>query len=231
MVALFIPFASSTLGVSAWLLLASSKSDVHPRVSLEARTDIPNHIFVEEPLSETEQKTLGATTVSSGKFVRGNDDSFRVLFAVSRAKSRKASRILDHTPDICWPQVGFKALELGQPFQVAATIGKITFPFQCRVFRHPAGDRSELVIWCTLLSGRVFPERTKASRANDFSGHLRASFQLLLATLQTVRQPFHDSGEKLFVRCSVACDNDWASALEKMLSFVPEWLSTTVPKQ
>jgi len=227
-------FVSCVFGAWAWFKLGGlfSASDLQAsRGWLSTRTNVPGYVPIEEPLSTTDRVALGATAVWNGKFVNSSGDSFRVLSVASLVRSGKSSTVLNHTPDGCWPQTGFRAVDLGQPGQVPIRIGRGSFPFQCRVFRHASENKYELVLWCTQLAGRVFPEAPTASSIEDFWAHSRASLRNFLALLQTMQQPFPNSAEKRFFRCSVSFRNDWNYALEKMLGFLAHWLSLAEDSQ
>ncbi len=92
--------------------------------------------------------------------------------------------VVQHTPDICWVGAGWKPTEIGQPKQVESR-----FPsFRTRLKRSPRLRRTscrsnaacsfrprtftELVLWGTLVSGRVLPEQSRFDPGKEQSDDL-----------------------------------------------------------
>jgi hypothetical protein len=100
----------------------------------------------------------------------------------------------------------------------------VTIPFECRVFQSPDGSHRELVIWCTLIGGRILAEGDrfagffKQDKLNDPRSHERmAAPSRRLAANQlwrAIQDRLPARGVKQFVRCSVSLNGDWQSALE-----------------
>ncbi len=113
----------------------------------------------------------------------------------------------------------------------------ITVPFQCRVFKFPGSDKRQLVIWCTIIGGKLLPEgnlfggvfKQTRSETADPMERMGAPARLLAANhlWQAIKNRLPARGTKQFVRCSVALEGAWQPALERARWLLNAWIVTT----
>ncbi len=91
-------FLVCVLGSYAWFNVGLPSSSLRSPASgiwLEAKTNIPGYIFVEEPVSEEVKKTLGTTNILSGSFYKVGDRSLEIRdreTAINRERSALDTR-------------------------------------------------------------------------------------------------------------------------------------------
>jgi hypothetical protein len=224
---LFGVFALSIVASWAWFNVNPPRTE---RLRLSPRPEIPGWTFVDLPLSEGVQKVLATTNLINGSF--GSERGARVMvFAADwKAEDSRSMSVVQHTPDICWVEVGWRAEDLGQPKQVDVMIGQESIPFQCRVFKTPDGSRRELVLWCTLVGGTILQEgeRWQAGAAAAGPGMGRteiASRRLALNQwVGNVIERRKATGDKQFLRLSIQTSKSWEENLERLREFAARWL-------
>jgi hypothetical protein len=243
--AFFCLFVISVVSAWAWFNLARPKLNLAevlesgPSIMLKIRTNAFGYTFFEEPVGEEVINTLGTTDILNGQLVPAaapitnavSTDStrsvrVRIFLATWRAENKAGLVVADHSPDICWPMVGWDSTELGQPKRLAIQVGRASVPFECRAFRSKIDNSVELVVWAVLIQGKALntdPPDSSAVLLGDqqaFStntsniGRIRRSqFAHLLKNRLSVR------GERQFVRFSVPVFGDVAIALQTIRYF------------
>ncbi|MHC1767846.1 MAG: hypothetical protein AB9869_26835 [Verrucomicrobiia bacterium] len=252
----FALFAAAVSGAWAWFNTAPPPDD--PGIWLEVRTNLAGHTFTPEPLTKTAMDILATDDLVNGTFTPvaatepGSDPAtqvVRVFRANWSAKSGQGMTVVQHTPDVCWVGAGWKPIDLGQPKQVEIEIPvtpdsaapnefpkSVRLPFECRVFRSPDGQAQELVLWCTLVSGRVLPEQSRFDPGQPLGHELTERERQAAAGRRLSAGYFSEAlknrlptrGNKQFVRLSARVDHAWRDPLLSLQAFTPRWLGDTV---
>jgi len=236
------------------------KSTPELRILLTVETNIPQYVFFRANVSPEIPKILLTTNILSGSFIpsspnreppgglkqlgsswRGEDviDRVHVFFATWDGQSKSPLTPLEHTPDICWAGVGWKPVEMGQPKQVqvemvfaknATALSPVVLPFECRVFRSPAGA-TEMAAWCTLVGGQPLPESyvsNETARSNDPEMALlnanRLRRTLAAHFWRSVRGRIPSDETKQFVRFSTRLMPMEAPDIRFISEFAAQWL-------
>lgn len=171
----------------AWVNWKQPVADVAYWV--QASKVIPGYRFESQPLSQHALTLLATPDILNGVFLGTNgtkEAEYRLFLASWQPKAGKGLSNVRHTPDICWVDVGWRPLELGQPPQTVLWLSSanevhphassseriiadrappnsdvgsfIRIPFECRVFEAPDRIHRELVVWCTFVGGQIFEE-------------------------------------------------------------------------
>lgn len=247
----FALFAAAVSGAWAWFNTAPPPEE--PGIWLEVRTNLAGHTFTPEPLTKTAMDILATDDLVNGTFTPvgatepGSDpatQAIRVFRANWSAEKGTGMGVLGHTPDVCWVGGGWKPIELGQPKQVEIEIPVTSdatdpkdspktfkFPFECRVFRSPDGRSHELVLWCTLVSGRVLPEQSRFNPAQTGRGdlaqenrHLAAGRRLAAGYFATnVAGRLRAYGTKQFIRLSAPIKIADPESIKQLIDFGSTW--------
>lgn len=244
-------FGAAITGAWAWFNVAPS-ADQEGLRWLVAKTDLPEFNFVPERLGESALELLGEPDYVAGAFnpspgSGSRGDRITVFFANWSAHSRQGITVIQHTPDVCWVGSGWQPRDAGQPNQVelrfpvtgSAKNDMMTLVFECRTFLAPAGGAQELVLWCTLVSGRLLPESTRfrLSKAVAANASLESNEEKQLAVgrrlsadyfLQAVRQRLRARGTKQFVRFSTPLRGDCQLAIEGLTNLIQRCLTVQV---
>ena len=225
-------FFGSVAGARYWVHRAQPATS--EALWFEARDQAPGASFAPAPLDAVSLRKLATTNVVNGQFT--NDARLQCTVFMASWDHTKGEQVLavDHTPDLCWAHVGWRPLDLGQPKEVHIDFGGVSLPFECRVFESAGGNRRELVVWCSLLGGRVMPEldilRLSAQESTgEYNDHAQRSVQVrrrlkLAQFWASITQGVPHRGTRQFVRYSVPVTSDWASAIEQVTEFGPRWL-------
>jgi hypothetical protein len=220
-------------------------------------TNVAGYQFETQPLSPTALEILRSPEYINGRFqarsAAGREPSSSQAISIFSANWSAASgevmTVVQHTPDVCWVGSGWQPLDLGQPKQVALSIphgtspaalkGKAlpstSFTFECRAFLAPEGQVRELVLWCTLVGGRILPEsarfrlsKEKAAMADVSNGKEK---QLAIGRRLTidyfvhaVTQRLRARGTKQFIRLSTSVSGNPEDALAELAGFARQCL-------
>jgi hypothetical protein len=252
-------FASAITAAWAWFNTAP-QSDAN-LIWIQTSTNIPGYSFTPEPLSKAALEILGTPEYINGTFTpldAGNDSSdqdqvIRIFAATWSASSKQGMTVVQHTPDVCWVGVGWTPIDAGQPKQVELEIpiataennrdsdlpGTVKIPFECRVFRSPDGRSQELVIWCTLVSGRVLPEQSRfepqkadSHESSNKERQLAAGRRLSAGYFaESFKQRIGGRGTKQFMRLSAQADRETSAALEHLTITGPRFLQARSRKE
>lgn len=215
---------------------------------LEVRRTVPGFTFTPEILSADVLDLLAVSTndLVNGAFVRPGvsrmipEERINVFYAGWSARSAREMSVVQHTPDVCWVGAGAVPVALGQPELVDLTLGEGSAPFECRIFQFP-NRRRELSLWCTLVSGQVLGEGARFAPGKGVSPGAAPDPRVAMSTsgrrvvggqfLNALRERVPGTGEKQFVRFSVALDGqDWRGSLDRLKQFAAAWLSLQVTR-
>lgn len=220
-------FLLAVLGSTAWFATGSVSGD--RRLAFALHDAIPGWSFRPEPVAESAQSILGTTNLVNGLFAGPDGETFMVFSARWQAASARSMSVVQHTPDVCWVGAGWVPVDVGQPRQVQLALKGGEMPFECRAFRGPGQDHRELVVWCTLVGGRVLPE---SGRWTELGGGDTRRDQAVAAYRRValdhfvgnVRDRRRGSGDKQFVRFSVPLKGDWKESMERLTRFSKLWI-------
>lgn len=246
--AITLLFASCLTGAWSWFHVGVKPPERY--LVLRARTEIPGFEFIPEPISEKAIEILATTNLINGTFTRINNPScstshavalsegrFRVFMANWKASDSRQLDVVSHTPDICWAGAGWVSYDAGQPPLVDIDLPGGRMTFECRAFKGPNGTQRELVMWSTLVNGQVMEDGGRFRTLTDESlplkermaGPSRRRAANLFARAITDRIPA--SGDKQFVRFSVALSADWQPVFENLRSTAAQWLTLSGNKR
>jgi hypothetical protein len=222
-------FLTASVGAWSWFHVNPHKfSTVY---EFTARTNIQGFSYVPEALNEKVTDILATTNIVSGRFSNKDGELYTVFLGDWSERSARQMTVVGHTPDICWVEVGWKILELGQPDKVILDFGGTKIPFECRVFKDRDGRQVELAVWCTIVSGQVFEEGERFISAEDDKrknlytvGRQRSVTMFLNA----VSRRIPSTGTKQFVRFSVPVHRDWHLAVAQVKAFADKWLELKI---
>ncbi|MEO8425604.1 MAG: hypothetical protein ABI651_00695, partial [Verrucomicrobiota bacterium] len=194
---------------------------------LETRTDVPNYTFKPEPIGEAAIEILGTTNLVNGIFTDESKERIGVFLAKWHAGDGQRLAATQHTPDLCWVGVGWTPENLGQPESIILRFEGRDVPFECRVFKSPDSSSNELVVWCTLIGGRVMPEAARFRSTSDVTKWNYVVFRgkrFFANAWRELKQRSATKGDKQFVRCSVRLHGGWSGAVKQLQAFGPRWL-------
>jgi hypothetical protein len=224
-------FSGTVFAAWAWFHIGVEQNP-EDGIRLQVSTNVPGYTFKPEPISEGAIAILGTTNFINGVFYKDdsdnpNADAIKVFFATWEAKDGKGLTVLHHTPDICWVGVGWKWVDMGYPPQAAIPMNSEMLLFECRSFQAPNSINTELVLWTTLIGGRVLPEqslfRTAPSHSDGKALQTFSSRNLNAQHLVTsISRRLPARGAKQFIRFSAATNRD--DALLHLEQFVKRWL-------
>lgn len=223
-----------------WLWFRSGAGTAESHLAFEPRTTIPGWDFRPEPVGASARETLGTSDLTNGRFSASDGRSVTVFAANWKAASLRSMSVVQHTPDICWVGAGWEPVDAGQPRQVRLTFDGEEVPFECRAFSAPGAAHRELVVWCTLVGGRILsesslwtesPASTGTRRDRAVTAYRRVAVDQFVGNVRNRRR---GSADKQFVRFSVPLRDDWSKALEEVRRFGGQWLvfrrTTTEPE-
>lgn len=220
-------FALAVGGPWAWFHVAAPKPE--GGVRLEARAELPGYTFRPEVLTEEVLGLLATTNVLNGSFYhRGEGRRVTVFKADWLPTEGVGKTVVNHTPDVCWVNSGWRPVEAGQPDLQTFRISDRAVPFECRVFEAP--DRSrEVIVWCTLVNGEAQTEpfrfRGDASRGGRWRAALNLSRLAVGRFVARVERRYPATGFKQFYRFSMRLEGDTRISLQQLSRFAGEWLS------
>ena len=221
----------------AWFWVWQGQPAQSEALWFKARTQLKGLSFTPEELGPDSLAKLGTTNVVNGRFTNDSHFESTVFQASWTTDNGRNISLVEHTPDLCWPFVGWRPVELGQPNQVEIPFDNLALPFECRVFESAGGTRRELVVWCSLLGGKVMPEydllrlsaRDSTERYGDHGSRSVTVRRRLKITqfigLITHRLPAR--GSRQLVRVSLPLATDWQDGLRQITAFAPQWLGLT----
>ena len=196
----------------------------------EVRREIPGWRFEPEELSQRAQDVLATTNVVHGSFFAVGGGEVIVFAGEWHADNAHQMSVVNHTPDLCWVKVGWEPVSLGQPQKLRLQFSGHEVPFECRVFQTPGAQQRQLVLWTTVLGGRVVEEgdRFQAEAGEGAARRLRratSARRLAAAHFTTaLRERIPGTGFKQFIRFSVPMSGDWEEAAAVLGDFAPRWL-------
>lgn len=220
-------FAGMVAGAYAWFHLGSHAE--MKRLRLEPQAQVAGYQFAEKQLSPSEQQILASTNAFNGVY-QGKTGDYSVFLVTWEAG--KNLSVVQHTPDICWVQAGWKSINLGQPKNVKIELGDVSLVFECRSFMSPDGRAKELVVWCTLIGGLPSEEGWRFQAEGDVRepGAIASTDRALAANQfwQSLIRRMPGERSKQFVRFSTELRGDWQTALGELQSFGAQWLRVHV---
>jgi hypothetical protein len=221
----------------AWFWVWHGQPSQSEALWFEARTHLEGLPFTPEALDPGTLAKLGTTNIVNGRFTNDSPFESAVFLASWTAENGRNISLVEHTPDLCWPFIGWRPVELGQPNQIDISFQSLAMPFECRIFESAGGTRRELVVWCSLLGGKVMPEldllrlspKASTERYSDHGSRSVTVRRRLKITqfigLITHRLP--TQGNRQMVRFSLPLNADWHEGLEQVAAFGPQWLGLT----
>jgi hypothetical protein len=221
----FLVFISCIVGSWAWFNLGQPTRETGYR--LEARNNVPNYAFKPEPIGEATIEILGTTNLVNGVFTNLSKEVVGVFLANWHAGDGQRLAVTQHTPDLCWVGVGWTPENLGQPENIMLSFEGRDVPFECRAFKAPNSSSDELVVWCTLIGGRVMPEAARFRSTSDVTRLNYLVFRgkrFFANAWRELKQRSTTKGDKQFVRCSVTLHGDWSESIKQLQAFIPRWL-------
>jgi len=221
----FLMFIGCIVGSWAWFNLGQPvKASGY---WLETRSSVPNYTFKPEPIGEAAIEILGTTNLVNGIFTDESKERVGVFLANWPSGDGKRLVTTLHTPDICWIGAGWTPVNLGQPENIIISFEGRDIPFECRAFKSPDSSSNELVVWCTLIGGRVMPEATRFRSSFEVTkwNYLLFRGKRFFANLwRELKQRSATKGDKQFVRCSVTLHGDRSESVKQLQAFTPRWL-------
>jgi hypothetical protein len=224
---------------SAWLWVRLGRPAQSDSYWFEVHTNLAKLKFFPKATDAETLAKLGTTNVIDGIFTDASQLEARAFLASWTSEEGKQVSAVDHTPDLCWPHVGWKPIEIGQPRQIALAFSGQTLPFECRVFESAGGHR-ELVVWCSLLGGRVMPEldllRLSAKDSNEvYNDHASRSVTVrrrlkITQFFETITHRLPTQGNRQFARYSVSIPSDWSAGLQQITNTCPQWLELKITR-
>lgn len=215
---------------AAWAWFHVGAATPADALRFDVRTDIPGWAFVPEDIPPRAQELLATTNLVNGVFRAAGGREVVVFAGEWHADNAHQMSVVNHTPDLCWVKVGWVPAALGQPQKLVLPVGGREIPFECRVFQAPGGQQRQLVVWTTVLGGRVVEEGDRF-QAEDVEGadrrERRATSARRLAAAHfttALRERIPGTGFKQFIRFSVPLEADWQEAAVAIKDFAPRWL-------
>ena len=221
----FLVFIGCIVGSWAWFNLAQA-----PRAAgywLEARSNVPNYTFKPEPIGEEAIEILRTTNLVNGIFTGDSKEEVGVFLANWHAGDGQRLVATQHTPDLCWVGVGWTPENLGQPENIILSFEGRDVPFECRAFKSPDSSTDALVVWCTLIGGRVMPEAARFRSGSNVTKWNYVVFRgkrFFANAWRELKQRSATKGDKQFVRCSVTLHGDRSESVKQLQAFTPRWL-------
>jgi hypothetical protein len=221
---------------SAWAWFHLGPADPGPKLRFEVARGMDGFRFVEDPISPAAQATLDTTNLFNGNFIAESElpegpQEFTTFAAQWDGSRRQSMSVVQHTPDICWVGAGWMPHDLGQPRRVDLDLHGISVPFECRVFEAPGQPQRQLVLWCTVVGGRILDEGNRWSgedQGQSRDQQLWSARRLSLGQwFANVRARRLGSLDKQFLRISVGVGEDWEQGLRELRRVAPLWLRVT----
>lgn len=218
--------SAAIMGPWAWFHVAPPAPEGGLR--LEARTSLKGYRFQPEVLSDKVLGLLSTTNVHNGTFSgQGGRRSMTVFQADWSPGEGSGKTIVNHTPDVCWVNIGWRPIHVGQPDLLTFRVSGKEIPFECRAFESEGRVR-ELVVWCTLINGEVMGEPLRFRGETKEGGRLVSALNLSRLAIgrfiQRIERRQPSSGYKQFCRFSTRLDGDPKELLDEMGRFASEWL-------
>ena len=232
----FLLFLTAAV-LALWLFPAwwyTSASRTEDFLWFRERKDIAAWSYSEIPVSAGAQSELGSDQYVNGEFRQTDGRVVRVFSAKRYADTASDVDIFAHTPDRCWPLVGWR-LHLIQPETVRLQVAGHSMQFERRLYS--TAGKAELVYFGALVGGRPLPYRLDQyvqfglnCGTTERSGTLvRAKdgrFWRFVWESFLSRRPLR--GAKHFVRISTpVAQTDIGEGDELLSEFVPRWLENT----
>jgi len=221
----FLVFIGCIAGSWAWFNLGQPARTTG--YWLEARSNVPNYTFKPEPIGHGAMEILGTTNLFNGIFTGESKEDIGVFLANWHAGDGQRLAATQHTPDLCWVGVGWTPKNMGQPENITLSFEGREVSFECRAFKSPDSSANQLVVWCTLIGGRVVPEAARFSSTSNVTKWNYLVFRgkrFLANAWRELKQRSATKGDKQFVRCSVTLQGDWTESVKQLQAFAPRWL-------
>lgn len=221
----------------AWLWVWLGRTPQAEILQFNGRTQWSGYRFTAHTNDPAAIIKLATTNVLDGEFIGTSNFIGRVYLASWSAEEGRNISLVEHTPDICWPSVGWTPRDLGQPQQVVIPLGSTNLPFECRVFQ-AAGGHQEMVVWCSLLGGSVMPElELLKMNAKDSGEQSHASRSVsvrrrlkITQFLETITHRLPTQGSRQLARYSVPITSTWQDSLQQITNTCQQWLELKVTK-
>ncbi len=231
-------FLACLLLAKWWFAFDGPSDEASHRLSLQTQPE--GYSFASEELTSKALVLLGTQEIVNGSYVPigavstepnliSKHGPIRVFLASWPADKGSGVNFLDHTPDICWVQIGWKRMELGIPEKVVFSVGETKIPFQLRAFQW-TGSGQELVAWCGLVGGK--PVETlvppPVQRGKPLVQRLAARLtQARMVLGHALSMRLSPNSEKQFVRLSTPIQSDWNESLKQLQTFAEQQLVLT----
>lgn len=214
-------------GPWAWFHVGAPRSQ--GGILLSDHPELAGYAFRPDPLSPEVLDILSTTNVVNGRFIdRAGEMKVTVFRANWLPNEGLGKTLVNHTPDVCWVNTGWRPVDAGQPDVLKYQISGQTVPFECRVFETPDG-RKEVIVWCTLVNGEPLTEPFRFQGNARGGGRIQAAFNLgrlaIGRFLLRVERRIPATGHKQFFRFSTHMDEDVGTALTRLGEFAAKWIS------
>lgn len=185
------------------------------------------------PVPAVAESSISADRYFSGVFRNASGSAVTVFTAKVFEDSGSGMKIFAHTPDTCWPTVGWRQVPI-EPSYIEMELHGKNVVFERRLYR--AGTRSELVLFGALVGGKPLPYRLNhwqsysqvvaesGTNANLLTSRFfqKETWQLVVNSFRTQR-PLE--GAKHFIRLSTAAQLDSLQQADTLLrEFLRVWL-------
>lgn len=212
-------------GPWAWFHVGVSQPPAY--LELRPQSQLPGFRFAPEEFTPTVIEALATTNLMGGSFTN-REQRFTVFAADWNGRDPRQMSVVQHTPDVCWVNIGWRPVMDQAPRQFTLQLGTNQLPFECRLFQVPQGGAREVVLWLTLLSGVPLAEDDRFSvnvgggdrSYQDSQSRSRRAGQFL--TVLGNRVP--SVGRKQFVRFSTRASSDLQKDLRDLAEFAGHWL-------
>ena len=214
-------------GPWAWFHVGAPSS--RGGILLADHPGLAGYVFRPDPLSQEVLDLLSTTNVVNGSFINRSGEKKVTVFRADWLPTDGVGKTLvNHTPDVCWVNTGWRPVDAGQPDVLQLRISGQTVPFECRVFEAPDGPK-EVIVWCTLVNGEPLTEPFRFQRNARSGGRVQAAFNLSRLAigrfLLRIERRIPASGHKQFFRFSIRMDGDVGTALNQLGEFGAKWIS------
>ena len=217
-------------GAWAWFHVANPQPT--SRLALVCKPVVQGLSFVPDSIGPEAIATLATTNFINGTFADDHGGAYRVFAASWSAGGEHPLNVVQHSPDICWANLGWVSVDAGQPDKVRWHLGGADVPFECRAFRSPDGMRLEFTVWCTLVGGRpleggfMLSKNKAGSFGFDGASHRASRVLAVNQFLSVLRERVPGGAEKQFVRFSMTASS-WVDAERALRDFAAQWLTAT----
>jgi len=198
-------FIAGVGAASAWFSVATPTANV--RYHLSIQTNVPGWRFEPIPLNEKVVESLANPNFLNGIFLGPNNEKINIFFGEWVADKSSDLNIVSHTPEVCWVNSGWMAIEK-EKSEIVWPFGE-NVGFKTKTFLSPQTGTRQIAAWATIVNGKSYDERpfelqirTEITKRvlNTLSRERNLSISHFLNALKTNNK---SSKSKQFLRISV----------------------------